>query len=272
MIEVHGRGRGLSARKNFTDTVNNVSIAIFDIDNTLVRGSTAFPAIRALARAGLIESKGIYGAIYEQLRFRVTANEPDLTKLRSKALSAIRDVSVLKIDAVLDAVADRLVTKAVFPGSLNLIRSHLEKGDEVWLATAGPASLANKIAERIGVHGAIGSEVEVENGHCTGALAGPFLHGKEKAAAVEKLADAQGWDRAGLHVYSDSFRDLPMLLLAAVPNVVNPDSKLRRFAESRNWPIHDTSNRNHYKKMTGFTAAGLVAASASAAILARRER
>ena len=231
-----------------------MSIAIFDIDNTLVRGSTAFPAVKALARAGLIESKGLYGAVFEQLRFRVTATEPELAQLRSRALAAIRGVSVLKIDEVLDSVAERLVAKAVFPGSLNLIRSHLEMGDEVWLATAGPARLANMIAQRLGAHGAIGSEVEVENGRCTGALAGPFLHGE------------------AIHAYSDSFRDLPMLMLASVPNVVNPDSKLRRFAETRNWPIHDTSNRNRYKKLTGFTAAGVAAVAASSAIFARRER
>jgi HAD superfamily hydrolase (TIGR01490 family) len=249
-----------------------MSIAIFDIDNTLVRGSTAFPAVRALARAGLIESRGLYGAVYEQMRFRVTATEPDLAKLRSRALAAIRDVSVLKIDEVLDSVADRLVAKAVFPGSLKLIRSHLEMGDEVWLATAGPARLANMIAQRLGAHGAIGSEVEVENGRCTGALAGPFLHGEEKAAAVATLAEARGWDPAAIHAYSDSFRDLPMLLLASVPNVVNPDSKLRRFAESRNWPIHDTSNRNRNKKLTRLTAASLAAVAASGAIFTRRER
>jgi len=249
-----------------------MSIAIFDIDNTLVRGSTAFPAVKALARAGLIESKGLYGAVFEQLRFRVTATEPELAQLRSRALAAIRGVSVLKIDEVLDSVAERLVSKAVFPGSLNLIRSHLEMGDEVWLATAGPARLANMIAQRLGAHGAIGSEVEVENGRCTGALAGPFLHGEEKAAAVARLVEARCLDRAEIHAYSDSFRDLPMLMLASVPNVVNPDSKLRRFAETRNWPIHDTSNRNRYKKLTGFTAAGVAAVAASSAIFARRER
>lgn len=247
-----------------------MSVAIFDIDNTLVRGSTAFPAVRALAKAGLIESKGLYGAVYQQIRFRLTATEPELGQIRSRALAAIRDVSIAKIDEVLDSVADRLVTKAVFPGSLNLIRTHLDKGDEVWLATAGPARLANMIAERLGAHGAIGSEVEVEDGRCTGALAGPFLHGDEKAAAVDALVAEKGWDRTSIHAYSDSFRDLPMLLLASVPNVVNPDSRLRRFAESQNWPIHDTSNRNRYKTMTTLATAGLTAAAATGALLKRR--
>jgi len=248
-----------------------MSVAIFDIDNTLVRGSTAFPAVRALARAGLIESKGLSGAIYQQLRFRMTATEPELVHIRSRALAAIRDVSIAKIDEVLDSVADRLVAKSVFPGSLNLIRSHLDRGDEVWLATAGPARLATMLAERLGAHGAIGSEVEVADGRCTGALAGPFMHGDEKAAAVEALASEKGWDRSSMYAYSDSFRDLPMLLLASVPNVVNPDSKLRRFAESQNWPIHDTSNRNRYKTMTALTTASLTAIAATSAVLRRRD-
>lgn len=246
-----------------------MSIAVFDIDNTLVKGSTAFPALVALAREGLIKRDGISSAIYQQLRFRLTATEPDLGELRTKALAAIRDVSIAKIDEVLEDVADRLVAKSMFPGSVRLLREHLERGDEVWLATAGPGRLACKIAERLGAHGAVGSEVEVRDGLCTGALLGPFLHGKAKAAAIGDLIRSRGWDPATLHAYSDSFRDLPLLRLAGAPGVVNPDSRLRRLAEQSGWPVFDTSPRHRLTSVPVLTAVA-AGAIASVAAMARR--
>ena len=251
-------------------TITRMSVAVFDIDNTLVRGSTAFPAVLALAQAGLIERKGLCLAMYQQAKFRMTATEPDVTQIRARALAAIRNVSIARIDEVLDDVADRLIDKAIFPGSLQLLRQHLDRGDEVWLATAGPGRLASRIAERLGAHGAIGSEVEVVDGFCTGALAGPFLHGREKATAVEALATRLGWDRASLHAYSDSFRDLPMLRLAGVPNVVNPDSRLRRMAEDHGWSVHDTAARRQLTGVPLLTSLAVSALLASAAAIHRK--
>jgi HAD superfamily hydrolase (TIGR01490 family) len=241
-----------------------MAVAVFDIDNTLVKGSTTFPAVAALARAGLIEHRGIMTALYQQMKFRLTFTEPDLAELRRRALSAIRDVSVTKIDEVLEEVAERLVSTQIFPGSLHLLRTHQERGDDVWLATAGPGRLAEKIASRLGVTGSVGSEVEVENGRCTGALAGPFLHGPAKADAIHQLALRLGWDMTAVTAYSDSIRDLPMLRLVAAPNVVNPDPKLRRFASSNGWPVHDTSARTGFEKLT--SVASTIATATSALI------
>jgi HAD superfamily hydrolase (TIGR01490 family) len=228
----------------------NMTVAVFDIDNTLVKGSTTFPAAIALARAGLIEHRGIMTALYQQVRFRLTSTEPELAQIRSRALAAIRDVSVAKIDEVLEEVADRLVRNSMIPGSLKLLRAHQEKGDDVWLATAGPGRLAEKIASRLGVTGALGSEVEVADGRCTGALAGPFLHGPAKAEAVAQLAKRLAWDMSAITAYSDSIRDLPMLRLAADPKVVNPDPKLRLLANTYGWSIFDTAPRNGLERLT----------------------
>jgi HAD superfamily hydrolase (TIGR01490 family) len=227
-----------------------MAVAVFDIDNTLVKGSTTFPAVAALARAGLIEHRGIMTALCQQVRFRLTTTEPDLTDIRSRALAAIRDVSIAKIDEVLEDVADRLVQGALFPGSLNLLRDHQERGDDVWLATAGPNRLAAKIASRLGVTGSLGSEVEVADGRCTGALSGPFLHGPAKADAVAQLAQRLGWDMSAITAYSDSIRDLPMLRLVAAPRVVNPDPKLRRHADANGWPVFDTAPQSARAKLT----------------------
>jgi HAD superfamily hydrolase (TIGR01490 family) len=217
-----------------------MSVAVFDVDNTLVRGSTLYHAALALAKAGLLDLSALPRVFAEQYRFRILATEPELERIRRRALAAIEGVPIVRLEEALAGLGDRLLARATFPGSLALVRQHLDRGDEVWLATAGPAALARQLAARLGLTGAIGTEVEVHDGRCTGALDGVLLHGHEKAAAVARLGAERGWDLTRVSCYTDSFRDLPLLRFAGLPNAVNPDRSLRRLASEQGWVIHDT--------------------------------
>ena len=54
----------------------------------------------------------------------------------------------------------------------------------MWLVSAAPIELANIIATRLGLSGAIATVSEVENGVYTGRLKNPPMHGEQKALAV----------------------------------------------------------------------------------------
>jgi len=238
----HGRNsRRCRARRGSAATVGEMNAAVFDVDNTLVKGSTLYHAAVTLGRAGLVDLSALPRAAFEQYRFRLTANEPDLDGVRRRALKAIEGLPIARLEEALSGLGERLLARAVFPGSLALVNRHLERGDEVWLATAGPAELARQLAARLGLTGAIGTELEVHEGRCTGALEGPLLHGHAKADAVTRLGLLRGWDLTRVSAYSDSSRDLPLLRCAGLPNVVNPDRKLRRLAAEEGWPVYDTS-------------------------------
>jgi HAD superfamily hydrolase (TIGR01490 family) len=240
-------------------TVCKMTAAVFDIDNTIVKGSTLYHVAMTLGRSGLVDLSALPRAIFEQYRYRLTAEEPEMDGIRRRALSAIEGLPIARLDEVLAGLGERILARATFPGSLALVNRHLESGDEVWLATAGPAELARQLAARLGLTGAIGTEVEVRDGHCTGALEGPLLHGKAKAEAVKKLGEQRGWDLTQVSTYSDSLRDLPLLRCGGRPNAVNPDRKLRRVATAEGWPVHDTAPRQSSTPL--LLAGGLLVAS-----------
>ena len=110
---------------------------------------------------------------------------------------------------------------------------------KVWLVTAAPEDMATLIAERLGFTGALGSKAAIVDGHYTGAMNGPLLHGKEKAVAIEEIAKERGFVLADCFGYSDSHNDLPLLQTVGHPSAINPDAKLRIRALKENWPIHD---------------------------------
>ena len=127
----------------------------------------------------------------------------------------------------------------IWEGARELTRQHLQAGQRVWLVTATPVELANILARRLGLTGALGTVAETSDGVYTGRLVGGLLHGQAKAAAIRALAEREGLDLARSSAYSDSSNDLPMLELVGHPSVVNPDGDLLREARSRDWPVHE---------------------------------
>ena len=103
----------------------------------------------------------------------------------------------------------------------------------------GSGELAEIIADRLGLTGALGTVAETVDGKYTGLLVGDVLHGEAKAHAVQELAAREGLDLAQCSAYSDSINDIPMLSLVGTAVAVNPDSALRAEARDRGWEIRD---------------------------------
>lgn len=158
---------------------------------------------------------------------------------RERGLRLAAGLPVQRITALAEQLYEPLLAPRMRPGCVELLKCHLAAGTQVWLATAAPIEIATLIARRLGLSGALGTRSEVRDGAWTGRLTGPVLHGPAKADAVRVLASDHGFDLADCAAYSDSIHDLPLLQAVGRPAVVNPDRRLRRLAEARDWPIHD---------------------------------
>ena len=139
----------------------------------------------------------------------------------------------------------------MWQGTFEIAKSHLDKDEEVWLVTAAPQDMANIIAKRLGLTGALGSRACVTNGIYTGQLHGALLHGVEKAHAIEKLAVDRGFNLADCSAYSDSNNDLPLLMAVGNPSAINPDAILRIRALAEGWPIHDFRRARFINRLIG---------------------
>ena len=117
----------------------------------------------------------------------------------------------------------------IWAGTRALAQMHLDAGQRVWLVTATPVELAQIIARRLGLTGALGTVAESVDGVYTGRLVGEVLHGPAKAHAVRALAVTRGPRPAPLHgllaTRSTTCRCCPRSGTAVA---VNPDSRPAR--------------------------------------------
>ncbi|WP_353615635.1 HAD-IB family hydrolase [Mycobacterium sp. D16R24] len=249
--------------------------AFFDVDNTLVHGSSLVHFGRGLAQRDYFQYSDMLQFVWAQAKFRLTGreNSDDVAAGRQKALSFIEGRSVDELVNLSEDIYDETIADKIWPGTQALTQMHLDAGQQVWLVTATPKELAETIARRLGLTGALGTVAESVDGVFTGRLVGDILHGPGKARAVRNLAIRNGLNLKRCTAYSDSVNDVPMLSLVGTAVAINPDAELRDVARRRGWEVRDFRTARKAARI-GVPSAVLLGAAggALAAALARREK
>ncbi len=250
--------------------------AFFDVDNTLMRGASIYHFARGLAARKVFGPRDLARLTWGQLAFRLlgSENSEHIDAAREAALAFVAGQKVSDIVALGEEIYDENMADRIWEGARELTQHHLEAGQRVWLVTATPVELANILARRLRLTGALGTVAETADGVYTGHLIGGLMHGQANAAAVRALALREGLDLSRCSAYSDSVNDLPMLSLVGRPHVVNPDAELLAIARSKDWPVHDfrAGRRATMIALPVAAGAGAVAGGMAAGVALRRRR
>ena len=214
--------------------------AFFDVDNTIVRGASAFHLAVGLYRRGFFRPWDLVRFAGHQLRYRMLGeNRRQINSLRGEALEIMRGRSVAEVTAIAEDVYDQVLHLRIYAGTRALLDAHRAAGVPVWFVTASPREIAELLARRLGATGALCTVADEVDGFYTGRLVGDLLHGEAKARAVRELAERAHLDLARSFAYGDSTNDLPLLSSVGFPCAINPDRRLRRSAAELGWPVRD---------------------------------
>lgn len=256
--------------------VDLTAAAFFDVDNTLVQGSSLVHFGRGLAARKYFTYRDVLGFIYAQAKFQLIGreNSNDVAAGRRKALAFIEGRSTAELIALGEEIYDEIIADKIWTGTRELAQMHLDAGQQVWLVTATPYELAVTIARRLGLTGALGTVAESVDGVFTGRLVGDLLHGTGKAHAVRSLAIREGLNLRRCTAYSDSYNDVPMLSLVGTAVAINPDARLRALARERGWEIRDfrTARKAARIGVPSALALGAAGGALAAAVSRRHER
>ena len=229
--------------------------AFFDVDNTIIRGASAFHLAKALYRRGFFRTGDLIAFGIKQARYLLFGeNSQDIDQIRSRALSLMKGHAVAEVVAVGEQVYDQVLANRIYPGTKKLLDQHIAAGHQVWLVTATPFEIGSLIARRLGATGALATNAESEGGFYTGRLLGDMMHGKTKALGVQGLAEEHQLDLSQSYAYGDSMNDVPLLNTVGNPCAINPDSRLRKHSQEVGWPTRDFRGKRRVAKR-GITTA-----------------
>lgn len=226
-------------------TVPGRSAAFFDLDNTLISGSSLFHLGWGGFKRGMFSPVEAACFTLANLRFMLTRQEKTgAPKIWGNfAASFVKGAEVAEMVAIGREIINESIRPAIRGPVMEMAKRHLEFGHEVWIVTASPQELSQMLAENLGFTGGVGTRAEVMEGRYTGRIPHGILHGPQKAKAIVSLARERGIDLPASSAYSDSINDLPMLLSVGFPNAVTPDRELARKATQSGWPVHELKSR-----------------------------
>jgi HAD superfamily hydrolase (TIGR01490 family) len=223
---------------------SKLAAAFFDVDNTILRGSSSFLFGKSAFERKFFSRKDFWRFAWHQFVFIWKGeNNTKLSALKDRALALVEGQLVSDLQILVDEVYDKHIKLKLWPETVRLAKEHIKQGREVWLVTAAPQELGDVIAHELGLTGAIGTKVERKNGILTGKLVGKPIHGPQKRKAILALAKDRNLSLKRSYAYSDSQNDLPMLTAVGHPVAVNPDKILTRYAKAADWPIYDFKKR-----------------------------
>ncbi len=219
--------------------------AFFDVDRTLIPGSSLFLLARGLYERDMFRVRDLLRFGWGQMMFRLRGEvQRGMEKSRTSTLEFVKGRNQQELTAWGREIAEEQILPRVYRDIVDVIDGHRERGDLTFLVTAAPIELAETLAEALGMTGAIATVSEVDDfGRYTGRLAGAIMHGPEKAKAVAEIAGERGIDLMECAAYSDSKNDLPLLESVGHPHAVNPEGELRRIALTHGWPVHELRTR-----------------------------
>jgi len=213
-----------------------VSLAIFDLDNTLIAGDSDYLWGQYLSEIGAVDPahytrehdryyrEYLDGTldIYEFLRFQF---EP-LTRHSLNELQAWRE------QFIEDKIRPIVLTKAV-----DLLDRHRRSGDTLLIITATNRFITEPIAQILRVKHLIATEPEFTGGRYTGRVSGLPSYAAGKVQRLKAWLEGHPMEMDNSWFYSDSHNDVPLLRLVSHPVAVDPDAMLREEATRRDWPV-----------------------------------
>ena len=213
-----------------------MSLAIFDLDNTLLGGDSDYLWGEFLVKQGLVDGD-YYRRRNQRFYDDYKAGTLDIYEFLAFSLKPLSEHSLETLQALHRQFMTQEIEPIVLPKALQLVDWHRRRGDTLLIITATNRFVTGPIAERFGVHHLLATDPELEHNRYTGAVQGIpcFKEGK-----VTRLTDWLSITQHNLDdswFYSDSHNDLPLLNMVTHAVAVDPDPQLADYARQHDWQI-----------------------------------
>lgn len=215
-----------------------MTLALFDLDNTLLNGDSDHAWGLFLADIGVVdavEQQEKQDYFYQQY----VDGKLDILEFLAFQMQPLATNSMPQLHQWRNQYVNEIVKPMILAGKADLVEQHRAKGDELVIITATNDFITRPIADELGVSNLIATTAELIDGKYTGQCAGTPCFQEGKITRLQAWLAEQEQTFNDTIFYSDSYNDLPLLQWSDTAIVVTPDDRLREHAEQVGWQIID---------------------------------
>lgn len=212
-----------------------MTLAIFDLDGTLLNGDSDYTWGQFLVEKGLVDTQ-IYQEANDTFFKQYQSGTLDIHEYLAFSLAPLTQFSNSELTELhrtfmLEKVQPMMQTKAI-----ELLKYHKNQGHFLLMITATNQFVTGPIGDELGMDHIIAPVPEVIDGHYTGKVVGVPSFQEGKVTRLNDWLAETGHTMKDSYFYSDSRNDLPLLELVTHPIAVDADDTLKKIAEDRGWP------------------------------------
>ena len=216
-----------------------MNLAIFDLDNTLLKGDSDYNWALFLIEKGLL-NKEAFEKKNEQFFQDYQEGKLDVHEYCGFQFGVLKNNDRELMENLRDQYIDEIILPMIPSAAHKLVQSHKDKGDRLLIITATNSFITKPIGKLFGIPDLIGTDPEEIDGKFSGKIAGTPSFQEGKIKRLEEWLDLQGLTLKSFektYFYSDSRNDIPLLERVTHPVAANPDEVLIKKATLHAWPI-----------------------------------
>ncbi|MEH6593097.1 MAG: HAD family hydrolase [Halioglobus sp.] len=213
-----------------------MTLAIFDLDNTLIGGDSDNLWGQYLCEKGLVDTEG-FAEENEQFYQDYQSGNLDIEAYLRFALAPLKGQPPATLALWHKAFMRDKIEPVMLPAAMSLIAHHREKGHHLLVITATNHFITRPIVDALGIDDLLACDAEIVDGLYTGEPIGTPSYHEGKVTRLQHWLAERALGMHGAYFYSDSHNDLPLLERVDQPVAVDPDDTLRAHAEQAGWPV-----------------------------------
>jgi len=213
-----------------------VTLAIFDLDNTLIGGDSDHLWGQFVVEQGLVDGAD-FAARNDRFHRDYLRGELDIHTYLRFALGTLKGQSPATLSQWHRRFMRDKIEPILLPKAMALVEEHRDRGHVLLVVTATNHFITRPIADALGIEHLLACEGEIVDGRYTGEPAGVPSYREGKVTRLRQWLRDRESTLNGAWFYSDSHNDLPLLELVDNPVAVDPDDDLLERARQRGWPV-----------------------------------
>jgi HAD superfamily hydrolase (TIGR01490 family) len=216
-----------------------MSLAMFDLDNTLIGGDSDYLWGEFLCEKGIIEDTASFQKMNEYFYQQYEVGKLDIYAWAEFSFKVLTEYSIDELNDLRQNFIHQKIEPIFLDKAQSCINQHKEKGDTVLVITASNTFITAPIAEMYGINHLLATEPEFKDGRFTGKVSGVPCFQSGKIDNLMPWIEKHNKNLKGSYFYSDSHNDLPLLELVDNPVAINGDPRLTSTANKNGWPNLD---------------------------------
>ncbi len=213
-----------------------MTLALFDLDNTLLSGDSDHEWGNFLIKKGLVNETS-YKAANDAFYAQYKQGKLDIYEYAAFSFAPLVEYSIDELQVLHEEFMRTVILPLVGQKAVDLVAYHRNKGHTLLVITATNSFITRPIVQQFDIPNLLATEVRVVDGRFVSEIDGIPCFNSGKVTRLKEWLRDNNESLDGSIFYSDSINDLPLMEVVDTAVAVDPDEKLMVIAQQRGWQI-----------------------------------